>query len=245
MSMNLFTPVGLLAFPHLFTPRPRAEGKTPDFNATLIFDVDAQMTPEFRAMQTAVNELAHEKAAKYVQSLTYPWRAGAEKAEIYPGVFGSDDIYVSPWSSYRPGIVDRDGNVIEDPQAVWGGQTARMQIHPFFWEVSGKRGISFGLDNVQVVDIDGPRLDGRIGAQQAFAQAPPLLGYAGAPRILGPATPRLQTTRPAPPPRPQQMPETHTTPPQGSGRVMAPKRPTAQSATADRVNKPFDDDIPF
>ena len=50
---NLNTPYGVLSFANLFTPRPRAEGKEPDFNCSIIFDPQQQKSSAYKALKAA------------------------------------------------------------------------------------------------------------------------------------------------------------------------------------------------
>jgi hypothetical protein len=82
----------------------------------------------------------------------------------YPG-----DVFIQPWSKNKPGIVDADREDILLPEEVWSGQLVRANIVPFAWTHTGKRGVSFGLNHVQVIESEGrQRLDGRPSASSAF-----------------------------------------------------------------------------
>src|SRR6516225_8219755 len=126
------TPYAMLSFPQLFAPRPRAEGGEPCFSCSLLFSPEQQKSKEFKAMQTAVVDVAKEKFGRNVpmQSLILPFRDAGEKE----------------YAGYEKGVV---------------------YITPFAWTKSGKRGVSFGLNHLQIVK-DGTRIDGRISADKAF-----------------------------------------------------------------------------
>ena len=51
---------------------------------------------------------------------------------------------------------------------VYAGQKVRCQVTPFAWLNTGKKGVSFGLNNVQIVKADAPRIDGRVAANKPF-----------------------------------------------------------------------------
>jgi hypothetical protein len=44
----------------------------------------------------------------------------------------------------------------------------RLNITPYAWVNSGKKGVSFALNHVQIVKSDMPRIDGRASASSAF-----------------------------------------------------------------------------
>ena len=81
------------------------------------------------------------------------------------------------WSSTRgrkqkPGIVDARQQDVLLPEQVYAGQLVRAQITPFAWENSGKTGVSFGLNHIQIVKHDAPRIDGKLPPKQAFPDLP-------------------------------------------------------------------------
>ena len=94
-----------------------------------------------------------------------PWRDGSEKD--YEG-YGEGTLFISPWSKFKPGIVDRNKTEILVPADVGAGQLARFSVTPFAWETSGKMGVSLQIEHVQIVKADMPRIDGRRNAAQAF-----------------------------------------------------------------------------
>ena len=170
---NVTTPIGILSFPVLFTPRPRAQGGEPCFAINLLFDKAAQGTPAYAALKKAVAECINEKwgpgkAADrdFVKGLRLPFRNPQEKS--YKGYDIEGGIYIAPWSNNRPGLVDARLQEITVPTDVWPGQLARATVNPFAYHNSGNKGVSFGLNNVQICRADGERLDGRRSAAEDF-----------------------------------------------------------------------------
>lgn len=159
------TPAGVLSYPRLFTPRPRVEGGQPVYTLNLIFDQNAQATPEFQAMRKAVHDAIIEKWGqakandpKFIKMLMLPFRPCADKADS-EGYDVEGGVFVGAWSKNPPGVVDsRLQPMVESD--VWGGQIARATLRPFAWERSGKRGVSFGLNNVQILRADMPAFGG-------------------------------------------------------------------------------------
>lgn len=163
---NILTPNATLSFPVLFAPKPRSEGAKPVYSCALLFDKAAQASAEYKAMQTACIEAAKAKFGANVnlKTLTFPFRDAGEKDYA-----GYDDgfTYINPWSEQRPGVVDAQVQDVLDSSAVYAGQTVRASLSPFAWSNSGKKGVSFGLNHLQLVK-DGTRIDGRIAASKAF-----------------------------------------------------------------------------
>jgi hypothetical protein len=167
MAEGLNTPYATLSFPHLFTPEPRAEGGPAVYSCVLLFSPEAQKSDEYKAMQASLAKLAAEKfPGTPIKNIALPFRdAGAKTYNGYePGM-----TYISPWSNGKPGIVDVRLQDVLDPAEVWAGQLVRAHIAPFSWTNSGKKGLSFGLQHLQLIKRDMPRIDGRTPAKRAFS----------------------------------------------------------------------------
>lgn len=170
--MSIITPIGVLSFPKLFKPEPRAKGGEAVFSASLIFDEAAQKDQRWKELKQEVRDAIADKwgdakAADhaFLKRLAMPWRDAAEKD--YEG-YGEGKLFISPWSKFKPGTIDRNKNDILVPTDVWAGQLARFFVTPFAWENSGKLGVSLQLEHVQIVKSDMPRIDGRTSASKAF-----------------------------------------------------------------------------
>lgn len=162
------TPYATLSFQNLFTPRPRAEGGEPVYSCALIFDPAQQKSPKYKALVEACNEAARSEWGDNVnlKQIRMPFRDAGEKS--YEG-YHAGDTFISPWSKNKPGIVDTNRQDILLPEEVWSGQLVRANVVPFAWTHTGKRGVSFGLNHVQVIQSQGrQRLDGRPTAGSAF-----------------------------------------------------------------------------
>lgn len=168
MANNLITPEATLSFPVFKAPRPRSENSKPVYSCALLFDASAQKSAEYKAMQQACVEAAKTKFGANVnlKSLTFPFRNAGEKE--YAG-YEEGFTYINPWSEQRPGVVDHNVQDILDVGSVYAGMKVRASIAPFAWANSGKKGVSFGLNHIQVL-ADGTRIDGRISADRAFGK---------------------------------------------------------------------------
>lgn len=180
-STTALTPIGTLCFTDsLFQPKPRAEGSDKLAYSVIIgFDDVALKTPEYQKLREAVMAAikdkwgeAKAKDAAFVRTLRLPFRDAAEKS--YAG-FENFEIFISPWTSAGenrkgPGVVDIYGNDMF-PTDVFSGQLGRATVRAFAYDNSGNKGVSLGLEHVQVVKKDATRIDGRRSAAQAFANA--------------------------------------------------------------------------
>jgi hypothetical protein len=169
MSGLIQTPYGILSFPTLFSPKPRAEGGKAVYSCVVIFDEAAQRTPEYKAMQAAFLSCAQDKwgPSTQIKNVYSPFKDAGEKSDKYQG-YEEGFTYISPWSERKPGIVDARLQDVLTPEEVYAGQKVRLQVSPFAWLNSGRKGVSFGLQNVQIVGKNAPRIDGRVAANKAF-----------------------------------------------------------------------------
>lgn len=170
---SIRTPIGILSFPNLFSPRPRAPGGEPVYQCSILFDEAAQRDPAYEALKRAVREEIDDKNGpnknrdpKFMAGVRSPFRPCSEKT--YQGYDIPGGIFISPWTKSKPGLVDAVRNEILVPEDIWPGQLVRATVSPFWYNTSGNRGVSFALNNLQVCRTDGPRLDGRKAAKEDF-----------------------------------------------------------------------------
>lgn len=170
---SIRTPIGILSFPNLFSPRPRAPGGEPVYQCSILFDEAAQRDPAYEALKRAVREEIDDKNGpnknrdpKFMAGVRSPFRPTSEKQ--YTGYDIPNGIFISPWTKSKPGLVDAVRNEILVPEDIWPGQLVRATVSPFWYNTSGNRGVSFALNNLQVCRTDGPRLDGRKAAKEDF-----------------------------------------------------------------------------
>ena len=173
--MSLKTPIGILSFPTLFTPRalantPNAEAR---YSLSLLFDQKAQATPEFKDLKKACAQAIDERWGtgksqdkSFVSKLRLPFRKCSDKQ--YDGYDIPGGLYISPWTKSRPGLIDAQRNEITVPEDVWAGQMARCTVNCRAYAQQGNQGVHFLLNNVQICRTDGKRLDGRKAATDDF-----------------------------------------------------------------------------
>jgi hypothetical protein len=131
----------------------------------LLFSAAAQKTPEFAKLKAACEAAAKERFdGKLPAGLSMPFRDGNEKD--YTGYAGT--VFISPWSKQKPGIVDENVEPLLDLDRLYPGVIVRADVKPFAWSVSGKKGVSFGLNHLQIVR-DGERMDGKSSPSSVFS----------------------------------------------------------------------------
>ena len=162
------TPYATLSFANVTTPRPRAEGGQPVYSCSLIFDPQQQASPAYKALKAACVEVAQKEFGANVnlKQLQMPFRDAGEKS--YDG-YHEGHVYISPWSKNKPGVVDTNRQDVLLPEEIWSGQLVRANVTPFAWTHTGRKGVSFGLNHLQIIASEGrQRLDGRPSAKSAF-----------------------------------------------------------------------------
>lgn len=173
------TPAGVLCFADgLWKPRPAAQGGKPRYSCILLFNKIGVGSEAYQNLRKACMAAITEKwgSAKssdpaFLRSLRLPFRNAADKT--YDG-FEDGEIYISPWKDGEqepPQIINMRGEDIISHGEVWSGQMARGSVRAFAYEQSGNRGVGFGLEHIQIVKHDLPRLDGRRTASEAFKNA--------------------------------------------------------------------------
>lgn len=154
-----------LSYPQLFKPRAAKEGQDAKYSVEILIPkTDTKTMAKIRAAQ---NEAAtDEKGVKTLGTSVPTW--GAEKfpaKKWLDTVRDGDDeeendgrperkghwfMNVRSDARFKPGVVDKNLDKVIDESEVYGGVFARvsMTAYPFAGE---QKGISFGLNNVQVL----------------------------------------------------------------------------------------------
>lgn len=161
----LRTPTARLSYPNLFRPRAVEEGKEKMYSCALIFDEDAQKTPEFAVLKAAAKQAAKDKwGDKIPSTLRSPFRDGADKDQ---DGYGSGKVFINISSKQKPGVVDGRKDPIEDENEVYAGCYVKASVRAYAYDTKGNKGVSFGLQNIQKVK-DGEPLGNRTRAEDDF-----------------------------------------------------------------------------
>lgn len=170
--MSTPSPIGVISFPHVFTARAPSPGADERYSVSLIFDADAQASAEFKAMKKAVMDAAKEKWGDKAEAmikngqLRLPFRDATEKS--YAG-YEDGKVFINAWSRQKPDVIDgRLQDVV--PSDLYPGCMGRITYKAFGYDNSGNKGVSIGLNNLQVSDFTTPRLDGKKKGKDEFDQ---------------------------------------------------------------------------
>jgi len=166
-----------LSYAHLFEPYTNDPEKEARYSVTILIPKsDTATMDRIRKAEAAAKEEGKNSkfGGKIPSNLSSIIHDGDEEADLERNPEYEGHFYMAMSSKQRPGIVDQDLQAIIDPTAVYSGCYARVAINAFPYNTAGKKGISFGLNNVQFLE-DGEPLGGRTRAEDDFADADDLL----------------------------------------------------------------------
>lgn len=172
MATRVVTGKVRLSFPHLFEAQQvNGEGE-PKYSVMILIPKDDTATLEaIDAAQAEAAEIGKNTkfGGKVPANLASIIKDGDEDgtAEDYPERAGHIYMTVSSSQKFRPGVVDRNVNDIVDQSEVYSGVFAKVSMTAFPYTFGSKKGVSFGLNNVQVLG-GGDSLGGGKRASEEF-----------------------------------------------------------------------------
>lgn len=175
----LITPPARLSYPALITARKVEDNQKAKFQANLVFDSDADLTPFVEAAFAIAAEHCggEEKAKKAIKAGTIHWPFHKGEEEQNPQ-YPEGCVVIKANSLQRPQVVSRfadpkTGKPKEIPldeieEECYPGCVVRASLRPYWWTYEKmKKGVSFGLGNLQKLG-DGDRFDSRTAAEDDF-----------------------------------------------------------------------------
>ena len=173
--LTVITPQAILSYPRLAEPQPAQNpGEKAKYSATFVFLPGADLEALKAAIRAAAEKKWPGKSDEMFRTgkLTYPIRSDIE-GKGYPA--GSS--FISARNENQPGFVflfpdpatGRPARVPDDKiaETFYPGAIVKAQVRAFAYDRQTKKGVSFGLHNIQKV-AEGERLDGRDRAEDAF-----------------------------------------------------------------------------
>lgn len=156
------------SFVNAFQPRAAVEGQEPKYSICLLIPKSDRKT--LAKVQDAIDS-AKERGrdrwgGKIPANVRTPLRDGDEEKPDRPEFRGH--YFINASSKFKPGVVDRNVEPILDPTELYGGCYGRASLNFFPYSVSGNKGVSCGLNNLQKLE-DGEPLGGRARAEDEFS----------------------------------------------------------------------------
>jgi ssDNA-binding protein len=163
------TGVVRLNFPYLFKPRPPMPGQDgePKYSVMLLIPkTDTKTLAALRAAEKVALEQgkagmfgANFKQSSLAPSILHDADADGS-AEDYPEREGM--YYMTVSALTKPQIVDKNLQPVLEREAVYSGVYARVSVQAFPYKMEQmKKGVSFGLGNVQVLGYGESLVGGR------------------------------------------------------------------------------------
>lgn len=178
----------IITFPTIFEPAENLSGVL-KYSASFMFDKSdekaiAQLEAEIKKAHAAGVTKGFWRATTKISTFkNSPFRDGDEELESgekegaeYKGrkflnaSAAGEEKNAPGVVSYRnkPGVVGPDAKPLFDQEMLYSGCIVRADIKAFPYKAGGNTGIGWWLNNVMVIK-DGPRLDGKMNAVDAFA----------------------------------------------------------------------------
>lgn len=177
-DLKVISPIGTIAFPHLFTPHSFEAGKEPNFSLILVFPEGTDLTELKKACaRAAIKKFGDKEKVKAMLAkgqLRMPWRDGADYAE-YGEPFVPGSTFITVKSKQAPGVVNERAKPVMNEMDVYAGCLGRASFLTWGYDSMGNKGVTLLLNNVQKTG-DGVRLSGRQSAENEFE---PVVGSKG------------------------------------------------------------------
>jgi len=164
---------GVVRLSYVALLEPKAfEGQEPKYSCVLLIPKDDETT--IKAIKRAIKEVYEAakstklKGVKF-ENLRTTLRDGDEDESIdtEENPEYADCYFMNVSSKTKPGIIDKYKEKVDGPDEVYSGVYARVSINFFAYNTIGNKGISAGLNNVQII-AKGESLGGRSSADADF-----------------------------------------------------------------------------
>lgn len=170
------TPKFRVSYPNVFQARAAVEGQEPKFSISMLFPkvfTDPEDKLAWERMRAAVAAAIVEKWGSdktvWPKNLRLPFRDGGEEDKKDKDGYGPNVIFVNATSKTRPGLIDaQTREKIIDPNGFYGGCYGVAALNAYAYDVSGNKGVSFGLNNLMKMG-DGEPFGNRKSAEEDFA----------------------------------------------------------------------------
>jgi len=159
-----------LSYAHLFTPTTAPGSDKAKYSVSIIIDKNDKATLDKinaaieKAKQVGV---VSKWGGKLPKNLKLPLRDGDTDRD---DTAYANSFFFNCSSERQPAVVDRGLNAILDPNEVYSGCYARVNVNFYPYDSNGNRGVAVGLNSVQKVS-DGEMLgSGAPKVEDAFKE---------------------------------------------------------------------------
>lgn len=169
---EVITPKGRMVYPALFKPSaPKGESEDKaKYQVTLLLPKEADLALLAEVVQQTIVDKWGADATK-----KYKIRKPFLKVDEQPKLADHADkfpVMIRANSKDRPSVVYANLQQCNDEADVYGGRWACVLLKPYAYDhQTGGKGVSFGLQHVQLLDNDEPLGGGKIRPEDAFEAA--------------------------------------------------------------------------
>lgn len=173
---NIVTPEFRVSYPNVFKPKLNKLSNKEEFSLVALFPKGADLSKLKAAVKEVIEKEWGKDPAKWPKNLKTPFRDQGEREKeddvtgkmVMPAGYEKGAIFINLKAKSRPGVVDAQVQPILDESQFYAGCWARASVNPYAYDVSGSRGVSLGLNNIQKTR-DGDSLGGKTKAEDDFA----------------------------------------------------------------------------
>lgn len=165
MSTKVVTPKARMAFPELLEAKKDLNGREV-FSVTLLIPNTADIAELKAAVEEAALAKWPKKETWQKLGIRFPFIDGNTKGKIdadgnfktYKGYENCVVLNVKrSLKSGAPIVVGANPqNEIKDPTEIYGGRWCRAQLNAYTYDQAGNKGVTFGLNMVQILEHDEP-----------------------------------------------------------------------------------------
>lgn len=175
VTVDLTTGIGTLSFPHLFlSTAAKKDDGTASYEVQII--IPKTQRDDLRAILAAIKKVGEAKWGDNWKKVRSPLRDGdkeqgdltedgSTKGAKYPERLGA--YFINARSTKPVGVFDRQRNPINDPNEVYGGCKAKINVTFYPYATNGNTGIAAGLNGVQKI-ADGESFGGGAPAVESM-----------------------------------------------------------------------------
>ena len=167
---EIITPKGRLMWPALFKPS-LAKGETDPAKAQYQANLLLPKNADLKVMIDAINAVIADKWGADARK-KYKIRMPFKKTEEDPKLSEVSDAFpvsLRAWTKERPEVVYADAKTKAQEEDVYAGRWACLMMRPFTYDhATGGKGVSLGLQHVQLLDHDEPLAGAKLKPEDGF-----------------------------------------------------------------------------
>lgn len=178
---TVVTPKFRMAFPNILTPTTNLQNEK-EWSVTALFPVDTDLSKLRDAVDAACAKKWGEDKKKWPKNLRMPFADGNTKGKedsdgnfkVYEGyqdtvvVVFKRKVSTKTGENRPPEVVMANPHISAEEEDVYGGRWAKAVVRAFAYDAAGNKGVSFGLNHVQILDHDTPIGGGANRASDMF-----------------------------------------------------------------------------